>query len=108
MREELDALIGVRWGECNPSAKGITTAATHVIWSPLPVGSRISKCQEIGKVSSTPRSLNATVAMSVRHESRFDWLSQRHRRNETSCFTRSILPGRAVVVTQRCEAPGTM
>ena len=29
-------------------------------------------------------------------------------RNETSCFTRSILPRHAEVVTPRCEALGTM
>ena len=46
-----------------PSAKAIATAPTRVIWRQRQGGSRRSKSPEIGKVSSTPRHLNATVAM---------------------------------------------
>ncbi len=35
-----------------PSVKDIATASTAVIWSPLPVGLRISKCPETGKATS--------------------------------------------------------
>ena len=38
----------------------------------------------------------------------FFWLSRRLHRHETSCFTRSILPRHAEVVTPRCGALGTM
>lgn len=38
----------------------------------------------------------------------FFWLSRRIFRHETSCFTRSILPEHAEVVTLPCEASGTM
>src|SRR5437660_5216157 len=91
-----------------PNAKAIVTALTLVIWRHRQVGWRRLKCPETGKVNSTPRPLNATVALNVRHESRFNWLSRRLYRNETSGFTRSILSGHAVVVTQRCEAPEIM
>src|SRR5260221_4669003 len=46
-----------------PSAKAIATGPTPVIWRQRRVGSRTSKYREIGKVNSTRRPLNATVAM---------------------------------------------
>ena len=48
-----------------PNGKAIAMAPTPVIWRQRQVGSRRLKSPEIGKVSSTPRSLNATVAMNV-------------------------------------------
>src|SRR5258706_5164788 len=39
-REELDALIGMKWGESIPKRKGFRTALTPAIWLRPLVGSR--------------------------------------------------------------------
>src|SRR5215469_15105048 len=46
-----------------PTAKALATAPTPVISSPPAAGLRTSRFPEIGKVSSTPRSLTAIVVM---------------------------------------------
>lgn len=66
MREALDALIGVGWGECSPSVRGIVTAPTAVIWSRRRVGLRRSRFPETGRGSSTPRSSTATAVTNPR------------------------------------------
>jgi hypothetical protein len=62
MCEELDTLIGVGWGDAALSAKDTATASTAVIWSPLPVGLRISKCPETGKATSILKCLTGIAA----------------------------------------------
>ena len=64
MREELDALIGVGWGEMQPQAQRVSQRLLHTRFGHH-FGSdrRLAKCHEIAKASSTPRSLSAIVAM---------------------------------------------
>ena len=63
MREELDALIGVGWGESSPGAKAIATGLHPRAFSLRLVGSRTCRFREIGRASFIPRSSSATVAM---------------------------------------------
>jgi len=56
MREELEQCIGVSWGECTPERRGYRNGTyTRDLVT--------STCPEIGKGSSTLRSLSATAAM---------------------------------------------
>ena|SRR5260221_14556539 len=64
MREELDAFIGAAWGECSPRRKGYRNG-TYTRESSDSDGSARGdqRAKTIGKGSSIPRRLNATVAM---------------------------------------------
>jgi hypothetical protein len=53
-------------GRKQPAAeKAIATASTAVIWSPLPVVLRTSKCCETGKATSIPKCLTGIVETSL-------------------------------------------
>jgi putative transposase len=72
MREELDAFIGAAWGESSPKRKGYRNGTyTRDLVTSTGRLEQI-KCPEIGKASSTPRSLSAIVAMNpiLRKDSR--------------------------------------
>ena len=78
MREELDAFIGAAWGECSPKRKGYRNG-TYTRESSDRDGSARGdqRAKTIGKVSSTPRRLNATSAMnrtSLKDSRRCSWL----------------------------------
>src|SRR5438132_8374571 len=62
MREELDAFIGAAWGECSPRRKGYRNG-TYTRESSDSDGSARGdqRAKTIGKGSSIPRRLNATV-----------------------------------------------
>jgi hypothetical protein len=64
MREELDALIGVGWGQNSRQQQRVSQRLLHPRFGHLwRLASRRSTCLETVKRSSTHRSLNATVAM---------------------------------------------
>lgn len=67
MREELDALIGVGWGESSRQQQGLSQRLLHPrAFSQRRDPLRSCRCPEIARVSSTRRSLSAIAAMNRR------------------------------------------
>jgi Transposase, Mutator family len=63
MIEELDAFIGVEWGACSPKRKGYRNGSYSRESFDLDRQARgHQRAKTMGKVSSTPRSLDATGA----------------------------------------------
>jgi hypothetical protein len=67
MREELTQFLGAEWGECCAERKGYRNGSyTRDLATRVRVPSRIFRFLEIEKATSIPRSLIATVAMSLK------------------------------------------
>jgi hypothetical protein len=66
MREELDALIGVGWGECSRQQQRLSQWLLHSCFGHLfRADRRPEGVKTIVKANSTPRLLNGTVGMNL-------------------------------------------